>query len=271
MATPEGVVLHLARARAGDRLFAYLVDVLITSLLGYALVLLVVIASHGSMGFAFALTLLLLFFLRYFYFVFFEVRWSGQTPGKRLAGIRVAQASGGPLSADAVLVRNFTRDLEVQLPLALILGPQTFWPGAPPWLGQAAGLWAVVLAAVPFLNRNRQRLGDLAAATIVVKSPKVFLLDDLGTALPRQDFTFSDAQLDVYAIYELQVLEGVLRRGAGAKNQAALAEVAKRIQAKIGWQGVAEPHAFLRAFYTALRARLEHRMVLGDKRERRKP
>jgi uncharacterized RDD family membrane protein YckC len=278
--TPEGVPLHLELARAGDRLNAFALDTVFSTAATVLLVLVVFLSANVDSGFAMAFFLLLAFLVRNFYFMWFELRWLGQTPGKRLASIRVIDAGGGPLAAEAVVVRNLTRDLEVYLPITLLLAPQALWPGAPPWLGQAAGLWAAVFACLPLLNRDRLRAGDLIAGTMVVRSPRVLLLDDLGAHAvaqgprPKQTegrFTFTDAQLDVYGIYELQVLEGVLRRGGGLKNQPALQAVAEKVQAKVGWAGGrVDPHWFLRDFYAALRSRLEHRMLLGERRERRK-
>jgi hypothetical protein len=80
---------------------------------------------------------------------------------------------------------------------------------------------------------------------------------------------FTAEQLDLYGITQLQLLEKVLRESQ--RNRDAMAPLAERIQRKIGW--VAAPGAaveaeeFLRAFYTAQRARLEHRLLLGERRQ----
>jgi hypothetical protein len=89
---------------------------------------------------------------------------------------------------------------------------------------------------------------------------------DLALDGPAQarGLAFTEAQLDVYGVKELQVLEGVLRAG----NRAAIAEVAQRIRRKIDWQGPIEvsDRAFLSSYYTDLRARLETRMLFGRRR-----
>ena len=87
-------------------------------------------------------------------------------------------------------------------------------------------------------------------------------LVDIAPATERV-ITFTDAQLDVYGVYELQVLEDVLRRA----DASAMETVAQRIRHKIRWERRDEPpEPFLRAFYAALRARLEQRLLLGKRK-----
>lgn len=281
--TPEGVPLRFTLAGAGDRLGAFLIDLTFVSVastvLGIAMA--TVLTGRDSIDqLVVAAILLASFLLRSFYFMWFEIRWHGATPGKKLLGIRVIDASGGPLTPRAVIARNLLRDVEFFLPLSVVVAPQLVWPGAPGWAAELAALWAVAIALLPLFNSDRLRPGDLVGGTLVVLAPRVLLLDDLGAhtmagaALPkRAAHAFTDAQLDVYGIYELQTLEAVLRRGGGEGNRAALAAVAERIQRKISWEasGKSEAYWFLRDFYAALRARLEARMLLGKRRESKAP
>ena len=75
----------------------------------------------------------------------------------------------------------------------------------------------------------------------------------------------------MYGIRELQVLERVLRRAWDPKEHEVLETVAETIRTKIGWPGErVEAWAFLSSFYKAQRARLEHHMLFGDRRERKR-
>lgn len=281
--TPEGVPLRFTLAGAGDRLAAFLIDLMFISIATVVLAIGMMTVLIGRDAFdhlVFAAILLASFLLRSFYFMWFEIRWQGATPGKKLLGIRVIDASGGPLTPQAVISRNLLRDVEFFLPLSLVMAPQMVWPGAPGWAGELAALWTVAIALLPLFNSDRLRPGDLVGGTLVVLAPRVLLLDDLGAhtvaeaTLPRPAASgFTDEQLDVYGIYELQTLEAVLRRGAGEANREALAAVAERIQRKISWEGSGrvESYWFLRDFYAALRARLESRMLLGKRRENKAP
>jgi len=145
----------------------------------------------------------------------------------------------------------------------------------PWWARLLSGLWLCVIALLPFFNRHHARVGDLVAGTVVVVSPKATLLPDLVTARPEDrrktgEIAFTDAQLDIYGIHELQVLEDVLR-GEVPASPDLYASIAARIQRKIGWsrRKAVDPELFLRAFYEAQRARLEQKMLLGKRQERK--
>jgi uncharacterized RDD family membrane protein YckC len=273
--TPEGVPLRFELAGVGDRAAAFLLDGVIIVAAAVAIMFLLVMvlaATGGNAGAAIGVCLLLaFFFLRNLYFSFFESLWRGATPGKRLLGLRVIDRQGGPLTGEAVFARNLMREVELFVPLLVLVAPGAVWPGVPGWMLLFAAAWLVILALLPFFNHDHLRAGDLLGGTLVVRAPRVLLLDDLSepTAPTEGEFSFTNEQLDLYGIYELQVLEDVLRR---VSTHATLVEVAARIQAKIGWpsQPRESPEAFLRAFYTAQRGRLEQRMLLGDRRERKR-
>jgi len=280
--TPEGVPLHLRVALAGDRAGAFFLDILFILVPTFALVVGTIMATGVSLRGSWlgAFTNLALFLAWNFYFMFFELKWQGATPGKRIVGLRVIDRHGGPLSADAVIVRNLTRDVEFFMPLQVLLG--TAFDDSPGWSRFVGLLWLAVLALLPLFNKLRLRVGDIVGGTIVVTRPRAVLLSDqsahavapVGAALPTSGmvYQFTDAALDIYGIYELQVLEEVLRRGADGTPEGFLAmdAVCDKIQRKIGWDTIASgrvaPGAFLRDFYAALRARLEHKMLLGERK-----
>jgi uncharacterized RDD family membrane protein YckC len=268
--TPEGVPIRFAVALAGDRLGAFLLD-----LLAIAAIELAVVVPLGFLAFRGALSgdaviaaaVLAIFLVRTFYFAFFELSWQGQTPGKRNLGIRAVDARGGPLTAEAIIARNLTREVELFLPMVGLFAPEALFDGAPGWARLAAVTWMLVLGFLPLFNRDRLRIGDLVAGTIVVRTPDAVLLGDLAAETAREALGFTDAQLDVYGIYELQVLEDVLRGGGTPGNADAVRTVAAKIRDKIGWTGspVAD-RGFLEGFYAALRARLERRLLFGRRR-----
>jgi len=156
---------------------------------------------------------------------------------------------------------------------------------------------------VPVIQRDRRRVGDLLAGTLVVQKPATELLSDLAAkpvaasesapepaAAPARSETgpatvataetlaaeapapagplFAPAQLAHYGEYELEVLERLLRRPATRENRAAFARVRERIEEKIGWAGnPVDDLIFLQAFYTAQRAALEQRLLMGRRRK----
>ena len=272
--TPEGVPVRFVVALAGDRLGAFVLDLVAIQLIVLALVLVIVfpvglllVRGGLDVDVLLAVALLAIFLVRTFSFAFFELVWQGQTPGKRRLRIRAIDARGGPLTAEAIIARNLTRELELFLPMAALFAPEALFPGAPAWARLAATVWMLVLGFLPLASRDRLRIGDLVAGTVVVRTPDAVLLEDLSVTRAREALAFTDAQLDVYGVYELQVLEDVLRRQGQAGHDDAVRTVAAKIREKLGWEGPAvEDQRFLDAFYAALRARLERRLLFGKRR-----
>jgi len=266
--TPEGIPLRIELARAGDRAGGFLLDLLIQAIAVIALVLIAGGASdgEGEGGWGRAFLFLALFLIRSFYFIWFEIRWQGRTPGKRVVGTRVMDAAGGPLRSEAVVVRNLMREVEVWLPVTFLFVPDLVWPDAPGWGRLLFSVWAFVFLLMPLFNRSRLRVGDMVAGTIVVVAPRAVLLPDLGETASEATCTFTNEQLSVYGIYELQVLEDLLRRTDPGRQQACAA-VEKQIRKKIGFEGDVKTDRFLREFYRELRAHLERRMLLGKRKK----
>jgi uncharacterized RDD family membrane protein YckC len=279
--TPEGIPLRFVLARAGDRAAAFLLDMVLQVVAVTAIVLGMVFAVRGERTWLTAVIVVLAFLLLNFYFAVFEVRWQGATPGKRKVGIRVIDARGGQLETSAVLARNLIRELEVWMPLRFLLAGDVVWPEAPGWARLVAGAWTFVFLMMPVFNKDRLRVGDMIAGTRVVMQPKVVLAPDLvdetaaapryvppGKAAPAAH-VFSDAQLAIYGIYELQVLEGVLRINPGdVSHLEVLRTVSEKVRSKIRYQGkVVDDERFLREFYAAQRAHLEQKLLFGQRRQ----
>ena len=269
---PEGVDLRLQLASAGERAGAFLIDLVIIFLSLIALTL-VAIAAVGAMGvkgegseMAQMIWLLGAFLLRSGYFTLFELTPRAATPGKRLLGLRVAARDGGRLGGEAIFVRNALREIEVFLPLTLLGASSAAGDPVDKTLALLGLIWSGVFLLFPLFNRDRLRVGDLVAGTWVVKAPRQRLAIDLAEDAPQRlaRFAFTADQVDAYGVKELQVLEDVLRR----RDKKILTAVAERIRTKIDWRGEdSETDAdFLTAYYAALRARLENRLLFGHRR-----
>ncbi len=137
--TPEGIELELTVAGPLVRGLAWGVDFAIRAVC--YLVLLYLLSLLGGVGTA--MLLICFFLIEWFYPVYFEMR-SGMTPGKKIFSLRVIQADGSPLSWSSSLLRNLIRAADF-LPFLYATG------------------FLATLA-----NPRFQRLGDLAATTIVV-------------------------------------------------------------------------------------------------------
>jgi uncharacterized RDD family membrane protein YckC len=265
--TPEGVPLSVELAEFSERAIALIVDLLICVGAAIAIGLaFVYLAIHGLSGVVLVAVLnLLAFFLRVLYFIHFELSGRGATPGKRVAGIRVIDRRGGPLTASAVIARNLTRELEVFMPIGLLISASSGVRG--PWGNLLLLGWLICFLALMIFNRDRMRAGDLIAGTVVIAMPRQRLLGDLVETRAR--FAFADSQLSAYGKHELQILEDLLRRPADAETRELLGDVCDRIVRKIGWTEPLRPAdiaLFLRDFYTAQRAFLEREQLFGRPR-----
>ena len=138
--TPEGIDLELRPAGPVPRGLALAIDETIAQI-GSSLVL-IALAVLGEAGFG--LSLVVFFLVEWFYPVLFEVLRGGQTPGKRMMGLRVVNVDATPIEWNASLLRNVLRVAD-------------FLPGF-----YLAGLCSICITG------RFQRLGDLAAGTLVV-------------------------------------------------------------------------------------------------------
>ncbi len=143
--TPEGVELALPLAGLGSRFTAFLLDSLLQGTLIFTVAIFA--ALGGPIAEAIVLSLTVLFAV-VGYDVLFEVYGAGRTPGKRAVGVRVVMDGGSPIGLRASLIRNVLRLVE--------------------------GLATVYIPAIISIlaTRHNQRLGDLAAGTLVVRDPR---------------------------------------------------------------------------------------------------
>lgn len=151
--TPEHVAIGYDLADLGSRFTALLLDALImfVAVLVLWLGVPLLVGQFGELpavvfGWGGGVLILLGFALVWGYFVYFEGLRDGQTPGKRMLGIRVIHDGGYPLTFRGAAVRNLLRIIDIQ--------------PVPSWL--VGGL-------VMLLHPRTQRLGDLAAGSVVVR------------------------------------------------------------------------------------------------------
>ncbi|MDQ1446480.1 MAG: hypothetical protein QOI20_2944 [Acidimicrobiaceae bacterium] len=145
VATPEGVTLEFTLAGVGSRFFAGLLDALIQGVLVIGMWLLTWAGTNAVGAWAIAVGVVGSFVVVFGYDIAFETLASGRTLGKRWTGLRVVKVGGAPVTFTTSAVRNLLRLVDI-LPTAYLVG----------------------IAAILATPHN-QRLGDLAAGTIVVR------------------------------------------------------------------------------------------------------
>jgi len=145
--TPEGVVFSYELATPVTRALAWAVDAAVIGAASATAAQASQIAAILSPDWAKALGVILYFAISTGYAMVLEWRWRGQTLGKRLLGLRVIDAHGLRLQFSQIALRNLLRFIDT-LPVFYLLG----------------GVACLV-------NRYGQRLGDLAANTVVARQP----------------------------------------------------------------------------------------------------
>lgn len=268
---PEGVPIRFEVAGLAARFGAQLLDILITTVVVIAVLILLALLPFNVEPLIASLAAILMLVIRAPYYILTELFWNGRTVGKRAAGLRVLGADGRGLTTHAVVARNLLKEVEIFMPGSLLLasgGLGTFW-------NVVLLVWIIIVLAVPLTNRKRQRLGDLIANTYVTSRPRSVLLPDLSGGSKAAAFDFTAAQMEHYGRFELQTLERLLRADTASasseeRRRESLVQVAAQIRRKIGYEEAVPParaEEFLRAFYTAQRAFLEQKRVFGEVRD----
>jgi len=196
--TPEGILFSQLLAGPVTRFAAWIIDWMCVTgmamLLNIGLILLQLLSPDVGR----ALSLLGYFAISIGYGIALEWFWRGQTLGKRMLRLRVVDAHGLRLQFSQIVIRNLLRAVDM-LPILYLVG----------------GIATV-------LTRHAQRLGDLAANTVVIRNPKA-VQPDLDQLLPdkfnslreyphlevrlRQQVSAPEAALAVRALMRRDMLE----------------------------------------------------------------
>jgi uncharacterized RDD family membrane protein YckC len=233
--TPELVAIEMPLAGIGSRFIALLIDYLIwvPAIFIVGKIFSVITPSiaafnHLSEQWTIAIYVFLTFLFNWGYFTLFEAFWNGRTPGKRIARIRVIQRSGRAIGLFESMARNFIRYID-QIPFFYAVG-----------------------AIAIFATRDHQRLGDLAAGTLVVRdriedapasteSTRTFTANIFTPAIPTPEphagFSLPDHGIAKLSVSDLQVLESFFSRRLDMPldtREAIAQRIAAAIQAKSG-------------------------------------
>lgn len=147
--TPEGIVFSQLLAGPVTRFLAWGIDLLCIAALASAFGVVMGLVRLITPGLAGAAATLAYFVISVGYGIACEWGWRGQTVGKRLLRLRVVDAEGLRLQFHQVVTRNLLRFVD-SLPLFYFVGGMACW-----------------------FSPKCQRLGDLAANTIVIRHPRI--------------------------------------------------------------------------------------------------
>jgi len=147
--TPEGVVFSQWLASPVTRFLAWFIDAVCILVILTALNLIILLVWLMSKNAAGAVNAIGYFVISIGYGILCEWAWRGQTVGKRLFRLRVVDAEGLRLQFNQIVIRNLLRAVD-SLPALYFLGGVACW-----------------------FSRKNQRLGDLAANTVVIREPRL--------------------------------------------------------------------------------------------------
>lgn len=162
--TPENVAFGYQVAGLGSRFLATMIDTLLIGVLQFAVILVVLLilravdalgGSDEATGWVIAILGIVATIFYWGYYVFFEMLWNGQTPGKRWVNLRVIRGDGTPITLSESLIRNLARLVD--------------------FLPAAYGIGIITM----FIDKQSRRLGDLAAGTLVVHDRAPIAIQDL--------------------------------------------------------------------------------------------
>ena len=213
--TPENVVFGYNVAGVGSRFLAGLLDMILIMLLmlaaNFTLFLFLRALDASAWGLTgnwlWAIFGLLAFFIFWGYYIFFEMVWNGQSPGKRKLGLRVIRTDGSSITFTESLIRNLIRLFD--------------------FLPAYYGVGVVTM----FINSQARRLGDLVAGTLVVHDRPV-TLDSLGRSTNWELESWTSFPLPAAAgqfpverltQQDLQLIESFLLRRKQLANRSTLA------------------------------------------------
>jgi len=199
--TPEQIELGLEPVGPGTRFLAWMVDILIKGVILAVLYLAAYIlgAATGNLpafkelsGYPVAIVLALTTLVVMAYDVYFEVRNNGQTPGKRVAGVRVIRDGGGPVDFTSACIRWVLSLIDCQPGLTYFLG-----------------------GTVILMTPRRQRLGDLAAGTLVIRERAESAYAEIGSEVKKladEAITFTTEQLTNCTPSDRHILRAYFQR-----------------------------------------------------------
>lgn len=225
--TPENVIFGYRVAGLGSRFLAALVDSFLIAVLQLVVNLAVLLVaralfkfslSSDNSGVAWLLAVfgLIAFAFLWGYYIFFEMLWNGQSPGKRWVGLRVMRLDGTPITLTESIIRNLVRLVD--------------------FLPAYYGVGVVAM----FINSQARRLGDLAAGTVVVHDRAAVTLESLAAQpLPASASTGASGggQWPVQRLTsrDLEIAEDFLRRRETLANRAVLAHrIAQALLTRMG-------------------------------------
>jgi uncharacterized RDD family membrane protein YckC len=223
--TPENVAFGYQVAGIGSRFLATILDTLLIILLQIVILLVVFLIMGAFDGGAFADQLsawvfaifgLVAAVFSWGYYIFFEMLWNGQSPGKRWVGLRVIRGDGTPITLSESLIRNLARLVD--------------------FLPAGYGIGVITM----FIDKQSRRLGDIAANTLVIHDRAPITIEELSAKRNVHLRAWANVSLDGFPIErltndDLNLIENFLQRRDQLTHRDQLAiQILNRLYSRLG-------------------------------------
>lgn len=222
VATAQNVSIEYPLATLGDRILAELLD----SLIKIAFVFVVGILFYAFTDNIESSSILWITFIIIvggpfvFYHLLFEVFMSGQTPGKRTMKCAVASADGDPVTFGKYMIRWLFRLIDIPL-------------------------YGVVAMLAIGLSEKRQRVGDMLARTIVVKTSFRNAHENILFTPEEASYEIRYPEVASLAPKDIQLIKELLDNVARSGNTLLALELSDKIEQLIHIKRQEEPSVFL--------------------------
>ena len=221
--TTQNVVLSFTPASVGDRILAHVIDwiIFIAWFLIFALVhsSMSGFLSSGKIGMVFFFIIMLLPVM--LYDLLFEVFMNGQSLGKRAINIRVLALDGTHPTLGAYIMRWMFRLVDT---------------------GIFGSMVALIVAAV---NGKGQRVGDIAAGTVVVKLKQIVSLKQLNQEKNQENYVPMFLEASLLSDRDVVTIRAVLKKAIDENNRLLVWEATQKVKQVIGVQSDIDDMKFL--------------------------
>jgi len=223
--TPENVAFDYHVAGIGSRFLSTMIDMILIVLVEVVVIfaMLLILRAFGDDPFSnqasawvIAIFGLVTWLFFWGYYVFFELLWNGQSPGKRWVGLRVIRGDGTPITMSESFIRNLVRIIDFL--------PATY------------GIGVITM----FIDKQSRRLGDLAAGTLVVLDRAPITIQELSVKRAVNLHPWKDVPLEGFPVErltnnDLNLIEDFLQRRDQLTHRNQLAvQILNTLYARLG-------------------------------------
>ena len=238
--TPFNIALDFEVAPLHKRILAYVCDLIVLVIYswGMRVFLYEIIEIEQYWG---GIDIMLVSIPMWLYAFICEISMHGQTIGKKLFGLRVMSIEGGEPTASQYLLRWATRFFEWPLVFGLVF--PSFWVIFQLF---AVGFFGVFVVGIIAITKSNQRLGDLAAGTVVVDTKvKTYLHETIFLDISHQDYIVQFPEVMKLTDRDINTIKSILDIASRKGDFKLATSAAEKIKHHLKIQSSLSPFDFL--------------------------